>query len=106
MINNDKQSALTLTLFAILSSIKELWHIIDTKPSPFCTSSWEGGIICVIQEHCFKFDNISIDSKSPFKKLKSIISILDKVSDYISRRMINNSNDESHDINLDGEDFF
>ena len=42
VINNDKQSALTWTLFAILSSIKGLWHIIDTKPSPFRTSSWEG----------------------------------------------------------------
>ena len=106
VIDDSKESALTWTLFAILSSIKELWHIIDTKSSPFRTSSWEGWILCAIHEHCFKFDSILIDSKSPFKKLKSTVSIVDKVNDYISRRTVNNTNDDSHDINLDGEDFF
>ena len=46
VIDNDKQSTLTWTLFAILSSIKDLWHIINTKLSPFCTSSWKGWILC------------------------------------------------------------
>lgn len=42
--NTSKPSALSWVLFAIMSSCKELWHIVDNKPTPFRHSAWEGWV--------------------------------------------------------------
>ena len=76
----QKPSALTWTVFAVLSSCPSLWCAVDTKPSPFRWSRWEGWILTAIQHHCFKFETISVDSRSPFKKLQSMARILPKVN--------------------------
>ena len=43
--NHDHSSCITWCLFAIFSSCKEIWNIVDTKESPFSSSSWEGWLI-------------------------------------------------------------
>ena len=48
-------TAMTWTLFAIISSCSTLWGIIDTKRLPFRLSRWEGWLLSTIQLHCFQF---------------------------------------------------
>ena len=45
LLNNDHSSCLTWCSFATFSSCKEIWNIIDSKESPFRSSSWEGWLL-------------------------------------------------------------
>ena len=90
----------------MLSSCSELWHIIDTKPTPFKWSGWEGWILTSIQHFCFKFDSITIDQRSPITKLTSLKSITSKVNGAVSTDTNNDEDDEPYTFYMFKIDFF
>ena len=66
--NYQNSFCFTWSLFALLSSSKEFWEVIDSKPEPFKSSSWEGHILTAIQSLCFQNNFVPIEKMSPFKK--------------------------------------
>ena len=71
---------MTWTLCSILSSVKELWKAVDNKLEPWHYRGWEGYILTYIQLAVFRFDSICSDYCSPFKKLRSMGHIVDKIN--------------------------
>ena len=61
-------TALAWSLMSILSSCPPLWHAVDAL-DPFVWSRWEGWLLTAIQHHCFSFQCVRTDKRSPFKKL-------------------------------------
>ena len=76
----DQPSAFAWTMFAMISSCVELWQVIDTKPTPFRWSGWEGWVLTAIQSKCFEFDSISVHSRSPIKRPSSLSDIASKIN--------------------------
>lgn len=76
----NKASMMTWTLCSILSSVKELWKAVDNKLEPWHYRGWEGWILTYIQSAIFRFVSIRSDYRSPFKKLRSMGHIVDKIN--------------------------
>ena len=91
---NSKPSLLTWSLFAILSSCKELWYTINSKNGLFYSNGWEGWVLTAIQHMCFQYDTISLDPRSPFKKTKNLSTIVSKVNAFLSNDLNNNDRDD------------
>ena len=62
---NRLPTALTWTLFGILSSCPTLWQAVDSNKLPFQWSRWEVWVLTSIQTLCFKFDLIKLDKPRP-----------------------------------------
>ena len=77
---NGKAGMMTWSLCSILSSVKELWQAVDTKPNPFQYRGWEAWMLSFIQSDIFSFDTVRRDKRSPFKKITSFSEIIDKVN--------------------------
>ena len=84
------------SLFAIFSSCKEFWRIIDTKQSPFKTTRWEGWGLSSMQTKYFAFNTISTDRRSPFKKLNTLADITNKVNNFIHPDLIEERRNDGH----------
>ena len=54
------------TLCSMLSSVKELWHEVDSKQGPWQSHGWEGHILTFIRQTTFQFESIRVDRRSPF----------------------------------------
>ena len=98
--NIDKPSALTWTLFGLISSCSELWHIIDSKPRPFRWSGWEGWVLASIQKLCFEFDSVCSDKNSPIKAITSVSDIVSKVNVFAAAEL------DGYDIDRDSYTFY
>ena len=85
-------TALTWTMFGILSSCPALWHAVDALPY-FEWSGLEGWLLTAIQSICFSFETVRMDRRSPFKKL-SLAKIVEKVNEYF----------EDDDVDMAGEE--
>ena len=81
-IRTSNQSLLTWILFAIFSSCKELWKLVDSKESPFRWSGWEGWLLTAIQHHCFKENCIFVPQFSIFKKSSKLNDTIEKINDF------------------------
>ena len=75
-----KAGMMSWALCSILSSVKELWQAVDTKPNPFSVDGWEAWLLTYIQTNVFSFDSIRLDKRSPFKKISTKSEIIDKVN--------------------------
>lgn len=80
----DESPVLTWCLFSLFASCKELWKLVDLKDNGFRTGSWEGWLLTAVSEFCFPFHLISIDTKSPFKKLSTYSNIINKIRRAVS----------------------
>ena len=68
-----------LVFICKFSSCKEIWNIIDSKESPFRSSSWKGWLLTSVHHSCFQNNILSrIDNASPLKKPKIWINLLSK----------------------------
>jgi predicted GIY-YIG superfamily endonuclease len=92
---SDVPSALTWTLFAILSSSSDLWQAVDNKTTPFRWSGWEGWILTAIQQLCFQFDSVTTDKRSPFTKLSSLSKIASIVNKFVPTELDDESNNSA-----------
>ena len=98
--SNYHSSCLTWCLFAIFSSCKELWNIVDTKASPFRSSSWEGWLLTAVHHSCFQNNILNrIDNTSPLKKPKNMNEVIKQTNKLIPE-LLSNSN------GLNGTSFF
>ena len=84
---NGINVCVTWSLFAIISSCKQLWSIIDNTPTIFSWSRWEGWILTSIQKHCFQNNCIQINNRSPFKKNTSLSDICKSVNRFIPEEL-------------------
>ena len=75
-------SMMTWTLCSILSSVKELWHTIDSMTSPFRHNGWEGYLLTFIQSEAFSFQTIRNDPKPPFRKIKAFTKMINKINEF------------------------
>lgn len=98
-VNYKNSSCFTWVVFAIMTSCKELWEVVDSKENPFKTSSWEGWILTAVQQLCFQNNSIIQQSSSPFKKPKSISTIVDKLNALIPIELDSSTR-------IDGDAFF
>ena len=96
---NKGPSCFTWVVIAMLSTCKELWEIIDTKESPFRESSWEGWMMTYTQCLCFENNVVYSDRASPFKKIKSMCTAIEKLNCFMLVGLHNSTR-------LDGNAFF
>ena len=75
-------SMMTWTLCSIISSVKELWKVLDTPNGPWRYDGWPGWMMTFIQSQVFSFDSVRRDNRSPFKKIKSFKQIVGKVNKF------------------------
>ena len=75
-----KEGMMTWALSSILTSVKELWHVVDSKPRPFLSRGWEFWLLSFLQSKVFPFQTVRIDNRSPFRKLTTLRAIMDKVN--------------------------
>mmetsp|Transcript_10982 Transcript_10982/g.23256 ORF Transcript_10982/g.23256 Transcript_10982/m.23256 type:complete len:272 (+) Transcript_10982:1832-2647(+) len=75
--------ALVWTVFGMIAGYSELWHVIDTKPTSFNWSGWEGWILTAIQSKCFEFDPITVERRSPISKLTRLPDMASKVNAFV-----------------------
>jgi len=90
-----------LDFFAMISSCKELWEVIDTKEDPFKWSSWEGLILSAIQYYYFNNNSIRVDQTSFFKHPTKQTDIIKFVNKFIPNNLQNSNNNRT-----DGEVLF
>jgi hypothetical protein len=91
----NEYTMMTWVLTSIVSSCKSLWHIISQKES-FSTSDWEGWLLTYISSNCLKYQNTSIDRKSPFssKHISAIPKIVGKIQSHFQGPQDENEEDE------------
>ncbi len=68
---NVSPAMMTWTLCSILSSVKELWQSVDSKPVPWRFSRWEGHILTYICQNLFQFESMRVDPKLPYARITS-----------------------------------
>lgn len=78
----------------ILSSVKELWHEVDSKKGPWQSDSWEGHILTFIRRTTFQFESIHVDRLSPFSSSKAK-AVVKRVNNHIPD---NSDIDECEDL--------
>ena len=82
LATKNKASMMTWTLCSIISSVKDLWKVLDTPKGPWRYDGWPGWMMTFIQSQVFPFDSVRRDNRSPFKKIRSFKQIVGKVNKF------------------------
>ena len=82
-IKPDHKAAMMIwSLSSIMSSVKALWHEVDSMDAPYLHDGWEGHFLSFIQSKVFSFQTIRVDNKSPFKNQRSDSSLIDIINNF------------------------
>ena len=78
----NKAGMMVWSLCSILSSVKEIWHYIDSMTTLLWHNGWEGYLLTFIQTQVFSFQTIQLDPKSPFTKSTSFTKFIDRINKF------------------------
>lgn len=79
---NNKAAMMIWSLCSIMSSVKALWHEVDSMAVPYLHDGWEGHLLTFIQSKVFSFQTIQVDNKSPFKNHRADSTLIDIIDDF------------------------